>query len=570
MTRTSILAAASAAAALVAFPSVASAVPTAAVNAANKTITVTGDDTAEAITIGEAGGLITLNGSTNLGGATAAADGTFTLAVNAGGENDTVTITAAGLSSAVVNGGAGNDTLQGGPGNDRLIGDTGTDTMNGGNGNDTMVWNPGDGSDVMNGEGGGGDDAELNGGGNAENFAATAVGDRVRFERVSPGAFNLDVGTTERLVLNANGGNDTMTSDPAVTVPMLLNGGDGVDALAAGGAADFVNGGDGNDALNGGPGPDRLVGDRGGDNMNGAAGDDTMVWNNGDGSDVMDGVDGLDRVEVNGAAGAGDAFVIAPNGARAKFDRTNLGPFTLDIGTAELLDVRGQGGDDTFAAAAGTPLAVLADGGDGNDALTGADEPDTFFGGAGNDTLTGGGGPDLLDGQDGDDAIFARDGAGDLVRGGLGNDTAQADHARTDVIDGVETIDRPAPADEAATPVNVVGRTANIRINRRGRASTRIRLECPAAEAGGCKGALTLLSAKKFRVAGISTRIVIAAKRFDLDGGERKRVTVRLPKGIRKLAKNGRIATLAQTVSRDDAGNVATASERLALVLPRR
>ena len=55
-------------------------------------------------------------------------------------------------------------------------------------------------------------------------------------------------------------------------------------------------------------------------------------WNDGDGSDVMDGRLGLDKIEVNGAAGAGDAFEIRRNGQRDRFDRTNLGPFTLDIG----------------------------------------------------------------------------------------------------------------------------------------------------------------------------------------------------------------------------------------------
>jgi Ca2+-binding RTX toxin-like protein len=558
MTRTSLIAAATTAAALAAFPAAASAVPTAAVNAANRTITVTGDDTAEAIVIGEAGGLVTLNGSSDLGGATAPADGSFTLTVNAAGGDDTVTVTAAGLSSAVLSGGPGNDTLRGGPGNDRIAGDTGSDTMLGGAGNDVTVWNPGDGSDVMDGEAGA-DDAELNGGGNAENFSATPNAGRTRFERLSPGPFNLDVGpTTERLVLNANGGNDTMVSDPAVTAAMLLDGGAGADALTAGGGADNVGGGDENDTLDGGPGTDRIVGDRGGDTMRGAAGDDTLVWNNGDGSDAMDGQDGLDRIEVNGAAGAGDAFAIAPNGARAKFDRTNLGPFTLDIGSSEVLDVRGQGGDDTFAAQPGTPLAVLADGGAGNDALTGAEEPDTFLGGAGNDTLTGGAGPDLLDGQEGDDSVLARDTAGDLVRGGLGTDSAQAD--RIDAIDGIERLDVPPAADVTATAVKVVSRRADVR-NRR----ARLALECPAVEAGGCKGTIAVLSRQTFRVKGNRVRIVLATARFDIAAGRRERVTVRLSRNAKRLARQRRLPVVVQTASRDAAGNLAQGSKRVTL-----
>ena len=581
MNRSSLLAAATTAAALAAFPAVASAAPTAAVN--GTTITVTGDATDEVITIAETGGLITLNGDTNLGGATAQANGTFSLTVNANAGADTVTVNTAGLAAGAINGGDGNDilngtaaddvitggigddTLNGADGNDRLIGNQGSDDFLGGNGNDEMIWNPGDGNDDMDGEGGGGDDAVFNGGDNSEAFSITPNAGRVNFDRIT-GPINLDVGpTTDRLVLNGNGGNDSLTSDQAVTTPMLLNGGVGNEQFTAGGGNDQLNGNDGNDVLNGANGIDRIVGDRGGDTMLGGIGDDTTVWNNGDGSDVMEGQDGLDKVEVNGA-GTGDAFTIAANGARARFDRTNLVPFNLDIGGAEVLDVNGLGGDDTFAAAAGTPLAVVAEGGSGNDTLTGADEQDTFLGGAGNDTLTGGGGPDLLDGQDGDDSLFARDNTGDLVRGGIGTDSAQADHARTDAIDGVETIDRPAPADETATPVRILGKQFAVRRNGR-RATTRIRMLCPATEAGGCNGRITLLSQKTFRIAGVKVRIQLGSARFNLDPGEAKRVTVRLPRGIRALARNKKIGVVAGTSTRDAAGNLAQASKRLTLKL---
>src|SRR5207253_2543993 len=65
---------------------------------------------------------------------------------------------------------------------------------------------------------------------------------------------------------------------------------------------------------------------------------DLIVWNNGDNTDLVDGGFGQDVMQVNGAA-AGDTFVVAANGTRVKFDRTNLVPFTLDIGTVEELDV---------------------------------------------------------------------------------------------------------------------------------------------------------------------------------------------------------------------------------------
>jgi Ca2+-binding RTX toxin-like protein len=564
MTRKHLFAAATAAATLVAFPAAASAATT-TVNPANSTITVAGDATAENIVIADNGAFITVDGAAT----TAPADNTFNLTVNAGDGNDTVSVNTTLLASVTVNGDAGadtingspendilnggseNDTLNGGAGNDRLTGNTQTDTFNGDAGNDVMVWNNGDGNDVMNG-GGNTDDAELNGGNNSENFAASPLANgRVKFERVSPAPINLDVSAdTERLVLNGAAGDDTMTSDAAVTTAMLLNGGVGADSLVGGSGPDLINGGDDNDRMAGGAGGDRLVGDRGNDTMAGNAGDDVLVWNNGDGSDVMDGQDGLDKIEVNGSPTGADVFDIAPVAGRSLFRRTNVGPFSLDIATAELLDVRGLGGDDTFVAQPGTPLAVLADGGDGNDTLTGADEPDTFLGGLGNDTLTGGTGPDLLDGQDGDDHLFARDGAGDLVRGGLGTDSAQAD--RVDVVSDVENLDVPAPAPVAKNEVSVETRNAIVR-HKHGRYTTKIKLACENTGTGDCTGRLTLITVKRYPFVGVNTQIVLGSVRYSVAAGHTKTVTVRLPKGVRSLARNHKIATIAQTADRSEA-----------------
>jgi Ca2+-binding RTX toxin-like protein len=536
-----LFAAASAAAALAVFPAAASA---ATVTVNGTAITVAGDATDETITIADAGGFITVDGAPT----TALANDTFDLTVNAGAGADTVRVNTAALRTVTVNGDAGNDAITGSPdndilnggndldtlngaaGNDRISGNDANDTMNGDAGNDVMVWNPGDDDDVMNGGAGGGDDAELNGGNNPESFAAAPAGNRVRFERLSPAPFVLDVGPdTERLVLNANGGDDTMASNPATPTAMLLNGGTGLDRMSGGANADAINGGDDNDTLDGGPGIDRIVGDRGDDAMDGAAGDDTLVWNNGDGSDVMDGRLGLDKIEVNGASGAGDAFEIRRNGQRDRFDRTNLGPFNLDIGTAELLDVRGQGGDDTFVARAGNTLAVLADGGDGNDALTGASEADTFFGGAGDDTLDGGLGPDLLDGQSGNDRLLARDGTGDLVRGGPDADFAKVD--KVDIVDGVEQIDRPARKPRGYA--HLYKHTAKVH---GGYAKVWLK-----GARGGSEGKLWLYTAKRYKVGGKYTRIYLATVRYELDGGEKKRYSVRLAKGTKYLVKHDRL-----------------------------
>jgi Ca2+-binding RTX toxin-like protein len=187
--------------------------------------------------------------------------------------NDTIALDESfgALRNANLFGGAGNDTLTGGSGNDLLFGQVGDDTLfgKGGNdflfggdgndmltggagndqvfgeaGNDTMIWNPGDGSDTF--EGGAGDDMALvNGRNGAETFTITANGTRVRFDRVTPAPFSLDIGTTESLVLHAGGGDDTITASNALSslISLTLDGGDGNDTITGGDGADQLIGG---------------------------------------------------------------------------------------------------------------------------------------------------------------------------------------------------------------------------------------------------------------------------------------------------------------------------------------
>jgi Ca2+-binding RTX toxin-like protein len=431
----------------------------------------------------------------------------------------------------------------------------------------------------MDGDAGGGDEVEVNGAAGPEDaFTIAPNGARVRFDRTNLVPFTLDI-ATERITVNGLQGDDEIDGSPGLAglIAMTLNGGQGADKITGGDGPDLITGGDGSDVLSGGAGNDRIVGDRGADTMSGGDGDDTTVWNNGDGSDRMDGGNGVDRAEVNGAAGQGDAFTIAPNGARAKFDRTNLVPFTLDIGSEEALDVRGAGGDDTFSAQPGTSalLAVTADGGPGNDTLTGAEEADSFFGGSGNDTLDGGHGADLLDGQDGDDTLRSRDGQSDLVRGGAGTDSGVLDALGTDVWDSIEHVDAPviAPpppppaADTTATPVRVSG-TGKVKV-RGGRASVKLTVSCPPAEAGGCKGSLQLFTAKPVRIGSDRVIVRLGGARYTLGAGGRRSLTIKLPKGVRKLAKGRSLSARAETLTRDAAGNTAAGSRTVKLRLPR-
>ena len=222
--------------------------------------------------------------------------------------------------------------------------------LNGGAGNDTLVWNNGDGSDTLNGDAGN-DGTEVNGAPTTGDvFSLEPNAGRIKFQRTNLKAFTLDA-STERFQVNGLGGDDSLTANDGVGALTLLSvdGGAGVDTVNGSDGADLILGGEGNDLLNGGGGDDRIVGDRGNDTMNGGTGDDTLVWNNGDNTDVVNGDAGRDDVEVNGAPAAGDVFTVQPNGARIKFDRPNLVPFSLDIGSSETLHANGLGGDDSIS-----------------------------------------------------------------------------------------------------------------------------------------------------------------------------------------------------------------------------
>jgi hypothetical protein len=141
------------------------------------------------------------------------------------------------------------DALNGDAGNDTLVGFKGNDTHAGGDGDDLMIWNPGDGSDKMDGEAGS-DIAQDNGGGGPEHFVVTAQGQRVTATRDNLAPFFLDIGTTETLDLNANGGDDLVEVENGIKtlIKVDANLGDGNDAIeAANDSADLIDGAAGTD-----------------------------------------------------------------------------------------------------------------------------------------------------------------------------------------------------------------------------------------------------------------------------------------------------------------------------------
>jgi Ca2+-binding RTX toxin-like protein len=583
------------------------AASSASINGTTATLNLDGADDNETVTV--SGGLLVhtatgggLNGpadwdSATPGDQTVPANGTFNIAVDGSDGNDSLAVLAktteitgtflsGGTGDDVLTGADTSDSLDGGDGNDRLIGAKGADKLNGGVGNDTLVWNNGDASDTINGDAGN-DATEVNGSSTlGDVFTLDANAGSIKFQRTNLVPFTLDA-STEHFQVNGLGGNDSLSATDGVGALTLLSvdGGAGDDTVTGSDGADLLLGGEGNDALAGGGGDDRIVGDRGTDTMNGGAGDDTLVWNNGDGTDVVNGDAGRDDVEVNGAPAAGDVFGVQPNGTRIRFDRTNLVPFSLDIGSSETMNANGLGGDDSITVGDVGSYEVTAAGDAGNDNLTGGPSAETLLGGSGNDAIDAGGGIDVVSGDDGDDRVDVRDKTADLARGGNGNDTVIADPGNLDILDGFETVDRtpnetppggpPDRQDHPAAPQTDAGPQAGavstlpVRIG--GGAKVRrniaaIRISCPASSSGNCTGSLAVVTAKTAKLAGIKAVLQLGSARYDIAPGTARTVKVRIARGTGRLAKNGRLAVRV-VASTGASGQIASSSRRLNLAI---
>ncbi len=360
-------------------------------------LTIVGDALDNTIVVSRdaAGNLRINNGTIFISGGVATVANTTVIKIFGGQGNDTLALdeTNGALPAANLFGEGGNDTLiggsgadmlDGGPGNDMLFGKGGADILHGGDGDDTLtggtgddqvfgendndriIWNPGEGNDLNEG-GSGIDTVEVNGGNGAEVFTTTANGTRVRFDRVSPAPFFLDINACEFLVVNMNGGNDQFSASGnlAPLIQITVDGGAGDDTLTGSNGSDTLIGGDDNDTITGGQGNDTLMGGNG---------NDTFVWNPGDGSDIVEGGTGQDTLFFNGA-NVNENFVVSANGTRVSFTR-NVALITMDLNGVENLEVRALGGADnvTVNNLAGTDLSnifvhLAATGGGGDGAV---------------------------------------------------------------------------------------------------------------------------------------------------------------------------------------------------------
>ena len=497
----------------------------------NGALTVLGDGLANTLTIGrDAAGKLLLNGGAVpiLGGTPTVANttsvnifglsGNDTLRVDesngalppvtmfGGSGNDAMT---GGSAADLLFGQSGNDTILGRGGNDLIFGGADNDVLTGGDGNDQvfgesgndrMIWNPGDDTDLFEG-GSGVDTAEVNGGGGAEVFTTTANGTRVRFDRIDPAPFALDIGTTENLVVNMGGGNDSFsaTGNLAALIKITVDGGAGNDTILGSNGIDLLKGGTGNDFIDGQQGNDvAFLG----------SGNDTFQWDPGDGSDTVEGQAGADTMLFNGSGGA-EIMEASANGGRVRFTR-NLGNIVMDLDDVEKIEVKALGSADTIivndmtgtdlgqvsvdlagtlggtsgdgqsdvvivnATHADNIIDVFGAGGSvavvglpalvnitnsegandalvinalgGNDGITATTLPAgtiklTLDGGAGNDTILGSQGADVILGGEGNDFVFG-DNGNDLALMGAGDDVFQWDPGDgNDTIEGQDGTD---------------------------------------------------------------------------------------------------------------------------------
>ena len=316
------------------------------------TVNVNGTATDDHISIVSSGGSVLVNGLAAQVSITGIDAGKDSLVVNGLAGNDTIDASRlhAGQVNLTLNGGDGNDTITGSAGNDLVIGGRGNDVAMLGAGNDTFVWNPGDGSDTVEGQAGV-DTLQFNGANVNENINISANGSRATLTR-DVGNVTMDLNGIEHINVSALGGSDTITVNDLT--------GTNVDQVAI--------------DLSSPPGS-----------------------NHGDGA--------LDTVVINGTKGA-DTITITNNNGVVKVSGLATDVTISGFEATDRLVINGLGGDDVIDASGFTGMQLTLSGGDGDDVLIGSRGNDILQGNAGDDVLIGGGGQDVLDGGTGNNVVI--------------------------------------------------------------------------------------------------------------------------------------------------------------------
>lgn len=418
----------------------------------------------------------------------------------AGGGNDTII---AKRNKDVVCAGDGDDLISGGTGRDKLFGEAGNDVIDEGPGSGKAFAGPGE--DTLLG-GGGGD--SLHGDDGNDRIFGQIQDDHLRGDSGD----DLVVGGQGIDQMEGGGGDDWLRGGVNND---LSWGNDGDDTLSFGsatppGPADDLNGvnvnlgsgdADGDDSperhsgienLVGSPFDDRLAG-AGGGSADGNGGSDScggfaatvcnavqpprsiayianptspdpgLIVLGGPGSESVSVDAAGNGSRITGPLSAGAGCTTAPGaGVSCAAPPAPLGYIVL----------WGDGGDDTLSVGAGVPATteVMADGGPGDDNLTGGVGSDILFAGES--------GADHLSGGVGDDGLIGRGGGAETMEGGPGNDNLVSNNP----CDGHRYSGGPGGADTASFGHVIIGGVrgrlngaATLRRGGRGCSASRIR-----------------------------------------------------------------------------------------------
>jgi Ca2+-binding RTX toxin-like protein len=158
--------------------------------------------------------------------------------------------------------------------------------------------------------------------------------------------FTFDRADVQAIKVKMGQGNDSARIDDANgaftdTIPTTVAGGPGNDSLEGGQVQIAAE----NETFYAGPGNDLVDGGKGNDTAYLGAGDDTFRWDNGEGSDVIEGQDGLDTMLFNGAQVA-EQVTLSANFGRLNFFRVQ-GNVTMDTDGVEAVVDNTLGGADS-------------------------------------------------------------------------------------------------------------------------------------------------------------------------------------------------------------------------------
>jgi Ca2+-binding RTX toxin-like protein len=365
---------------------------------ADGTLTITGDDAGDKLSLGVAEGDGLLVADVGMDGTVdfTAELGAFDSAVvDLGGGNDTfaidethgrfthfvATTVRGGAGWDFITGGSGPELLAGGDGDDQILGHRGNDALLGDAGNDVLQADEGN-DHVLGGEGDDRtyvwttDDNDAIDGGPGDDLThlwGTYLDDRFEVQaaplpgHVTAGYENgpqqQDLSGVERLAILTSSGRDAVLAGQHL---------DGLIALTAdlGAGDDVAVGGDGDDQLDGGPGEDEL---------RGRAGNDRFGWSPGDGAGSVDGGAGVDTFAVAGTEDQ-DGFSLRDEPAAGTSSLTRFAAQERStLRDVETVEGALAGGDDLMVATSAR-TGVRMDGGAGADTFRfgGTEEADHY------------------------------------------------------------------------------------------------------------------------------------------------------------------------------------------------